>query len=317
MSQKISFVIPCYKSESTIETVVAEIREEVAKLQDYDYEIIAVDDNSPDHVYEVLRRLASNDSRIKVLRFARNFGQHAGMLAGMRFAKGDFIVFLDDDGQCPMDRLGDLLAPLSEGADVAIARYGKKKQSFFKNLCSWGNEFAAELLVGKPKELQLGNFMAISKVIALEMCRYTGPYPYISGLFLRASDKIVNVSMPERERMSGVSTYTFRKLFSLWLNSFTAFSIKPLQWVSILGAMIAFGGAGYGIFIVLQRLMNPGIAIGWSSIMAALLLLGGMILFVLGMIGEYLGRMYLTLSQTPQYVVREQLNMEQGTENNL
>lgn len=310
MSKRISFVIPCYKSEATIETVVAEIRDEVSRLQVYDYEIVAVDDNSPDHVFDVLCRLALNDARIKVLRFARNFGQHAGMLAGLRAATGDYIVFLDDDGQCPMDHLRDLLVPLLAGADVAIARYGKKKQSFFKNLCSRGNEFAAEILVGKPKELQLGNFMALTRGIASEMCHYTGPYPYISGLFLRASDKIVNVPMPERERMNGVSTYTFRKLFSLWLNSFTAFSIKPLQWVSFWGAMIAVLGMGYGGIIVASKLINPAIAIGWSSIMAALLLLGGMILFVLGMIGEYLGRMYLTISQTPQYVIREQLNVK-------
>lgn len=305
----LSFVIPCYRSEKTIERVIQEVIDAAEKLN-HTYEIIAVDDNSPDHVYEVLTGLAWKNRNIRVLHFSKNFGQHAGLMAGIRSSAGEVVVTLDDDGQCPMDYLSDLILPLKNGCDIAIAQYGRKKQSLFKNVCSNLNEIAANILVDKPKNLQMGNFMAFKRFIADEISRYTGPYPYLSGLLFRSSGHLINVPMEERARMEGGTTYTLRKLFALWLNSFTAFSIKPLRFATLAGAFIAAVGFFYGAFIILRKLTNPAIIVGWSSLVVLQTILGGLILLVLGLIGEYLGRIYMSINQTPQYIIDKTVNFD-------
>lgn len=312
MSKKISFVIPCYRSEHTIGKVIDEIITILSHMQEYDYEIIAVDDFSPDDVFHVLKYMADKNEKIKVIGFSKNFGQHAGMMAGVNASTGDYVVFLDDDGQCPIDRLDEMIKPLGD-YDITIAKYGKKKQSMFKNICSSLNEFAANILIDKPKDLQMGNFMVIKRFVAEEIKNYKGPYPYISGLLFRSSNRILNVPMEERKRMEGKTTYTLRKMFSLWLNSFTAFSIKPLRAAAIMGILCSMIGVLYGIFVIIRKIVNPAVMIGYSSLMAMLLFIGGMILFVMGIIGEYIGRIYMCVNETPQYVIKKRVNFTDET----
>ncbi len=302
---ELSFIIPCYRSENTVEHVIDEIAKTVASMSIEDYEIIAVDDCSPDHVYDVLKRISISNPRVRAIRFSKNFGQHAGMIAGVQHSRGDICVFLDDDGQCPIDHLGELIEPLHNGYDVAIVEYGKKKQSLFKNIGSIFNEIVANLLIDKPKDIQMGNFMAFRRFVADEIARYKGPYPYISGLLFRSSAKVINVPIEERERMEGGTTYTFKKLVALWVNSFTAFSIKPLRMATIAGGCAAVLGLLLAVATVIRKIVTPVMTVGWSSTIAVILFLGGLILFVLGIIGEYIGRIYMTLNETPQYVIAE------------
>lgn len=311
----ISFIIPCYRSEETIGNVIGEIEKKIQELSIDDYEIIAIDDCSPDDVYLVLKKMGETNSRIKAIQFSKNFGQHAGMIAGIRHSCGKICVCLDDDGQCPIQFLDDLIKPLALGYDISIAQYGKKKQSLFKNIGSQFNEMVANILIDKPKDIQMGNFMAFRRFIADEICQYIGPYPYISGLLFRSSAKVINVPMQERRRMCGRTTYTFRKLFSLWVNSFTAFSIKPLRFATTVGTISSIIGLCLAFITAIRKLVNPAIAIGWSSTMAIILLLGGLILFVLGVIGEYIGRIYMSINATPQYVISDTNNIN-GSQNN-
>lgn len=311
--QKISFVIPCYRSEQTIGHVIDEIRAQMQN-RSCDYEIVAVNDCSPDRVFDVLSRMAQEDEHIKVISFAKNFGQHSAMMAGVRFSTGDVIVFLDDDGQCPLEELGRLLAPLSQGADVAIARYGVKAQSLFKNFGSLVNEVAANLLIDKPKDIQMGNFMAFRRFVADEMLRYHGPYPYISGLLFRSSARVVNVPMKELPRLAGGTTYTLTKLVSLWVSSFTAFSVQPLRVATFIGILSAIVGILLAAFIVARKILHPEIAVGWSSLMSIGRFSSGLIMFMLGIIGEYVGRIYLCLSDTPQYVIRDTVNIDRRSD---
>lgn len=279
-------------------------------MDEIDYEIIAVDDNSPDRVFEVLRQIAKGDEKIKAVRLAKNFGQHSGMLAGLYYSTGDICVFLDDDGQCPIDKLNELIVPLHKDWDIAIAKYRVKKQSLFKNLGSIFNEVVANLLIDKPKDIRMGNFIALKKYVADELVQYRGPYPYISGLLFRSSARVINVPMEERHRLEGGTTYTFRKLVALWLNSFTAFSIKPLRFATIVGGVFSMGGIIFAAYVIIRKIVYPVIAIGWSSTMSVILILGGLILFVLGIIGEYIGRIYMSINGAPQYVIRESVNIE-------
>lgn len=312
--KKISFVIPCYGSEKTIEFVINEIVEVVKeKANEYDYEIIAINDCSPDNVLSVLIRLANSNKKIKVIDFAKNFGKHAGVLAGFKFASGDYIVGLDDDGQCPVNHLWELLEPIiNNKSDYSMAGYNKVKQSVFKNIGSTINSLMSHILLKKPKNLYFSNFYAMKKYIAKEMIRYNNPYPYLEGLTLRTTDSFAIVPMEERERYEGNGNFTLHKSISLWLNGFTAFSVKPLRVSSIIGILCSFIGFIFGLAVIIKKLINPLIVIGYSSIMATLLFVGGIIMLMLGLIGEYIGRIYISINNSPQYVIKDIINYDEG-----
>lgn len=309
--QTISFIIPCYASEHSVALVIDEIRSVVAQRPEYDYEVVAVNDFSPDNVLSVLREQASIDEKVKVIDLAKNGGRHNALICGCHYVSGDYVVFIDDDQQCPCDRLWDLLDPLTSGKyDVSIAKYPKKTQSRFKNFGSKVNDQVANWLLEKDKDLKFSNFSAMRRFVCNEIIRYTNPYPYLSGLMLRATSRVCNVTMEERERTIGVGHYNFKKSFALWMNSFTAFSVKPLRFATSCGVLFAFVGVIMAVYTVVHKLISPSVAVGYSSLMAALLFIGGMIMFMLGLIGEYIGRIYISLNNSPQYVVRETLNLE-------
>ncbi len=312
--QTISFVIPCYASEGSVALVMDEIRAVVAQRPEYDYEIVAVNDCSPDNVLSVLRQQAAQDRRVKVIDLAKNGGRHNALICGCHYTTGDYVAFIDDDLQCPTDRFWDLLAPLESGDyDVSIAKYPKKTQSGLKNFGSKVNDTVANWLLGKDKDLKFSNYSVMRRFVKDEVIRYTNPYPYLSGLMLRATSRVTNVVMEERERTIGVGHYNFKKSFALWMNSFTAFSVKPLRLATTLGVICAFVGVITGVYTVIHKFLVPTVAVGYSSLMAAMLFLGGMIMFLLGLIGEYIGRIYISLNNSPQYVVRETLNVEEAT----
>jgi len=311
MQHFFSFVIPCYRSEYTIAPVIEEIIYKMKEQPGICYEIITVNDCSPDNVLSVLKDISERNKFIKVLDLARNGGKHAAMMAGFSVAQGDIIINLDDDGQCPLDQLWNLVEPLYDGYDISIAKYAEKKQSRFKNFGSKMNDIMATTLISKPKELQLSNFSAVKRFVVDEMLNYKNPYPYVEGLYLRTTSKIKNVTMEERERTVGTSNYTFRKSLALWINGFTAFSVKPLRVATFLGVVCALVGFVYGFFTIVNKLLNPEILMGYSSLMAVLLFIGGLIMIMLGLIGEYIGRIYISINMSPQYVIRETINLDE------
>lgn len=306
---KLSFVIPCYRSYDTVVDVCDEIINVVSNRDGYDYEIIAVNDCSPDNVMEKLTELAAANNRIKVIDLAKNVGKHCALMAGFHFSSGDYVICVDDDGQCPMDHLWDLLKPLDDGQDVAMAQYGEKAQSKFKNFGSRMNNWMMETFLQKPENIQFANFAAMKSYVVKEIIKYNHPYAYINGLLLRTTKNIVNVPMMERARKVGVGGYTFKKSLALWINGITAFSIEPLRIASYLGVFSAFLGCMVAIIVVIRKIMFPDIYAGWTSLMACMLFLGGIILTVLGLIGEYIGRIYICINEAPQYTIRSTQNI--------
>ena len=303
--KKISFVIPCYRSENTVEGVVLEIKEAMNKLGQYTYEVILINDSSPDNTWKTIERLSAENENVIGVNFSKNFGQHAALMAGMRETTGDYVVCLDDDGQTPANEVDKLLLALEEGADAVYARYGNKKHSLFRNFGSRVNDMMTRIMLGKPKELFVSSYFGVKRFVVEDMVRYQNSYPYVIGLVLRATKNIVNVDVTHREREEGRSGYTLKKLLGLWFNGFTAFSVTPLRIATVIGVFCAVLGFAYGLYLFIRRLVDPNMVMGFSSIMCTILFVGGMLMIMLGLVGEYIGRIYICLNNSPQYVIRE------------
>lgn len=316
MKTKVSFVIPCYRSAQTLPRVVEELQTAMEAMQDYDYEVILVNDCSPDDTFEVIRRLSGENRRIRGINLARNFGQHSALMAGFRYGEGDIVVCLDDDGQTPAREVGKLLAGIRQGADVVYAKYNQKHHSGFRNWGSRINERMTRVMLGKPKDLYLSSYFAARRFVIEEVKRYENAYPYVIGLVLRTTGNIVNVEVTHRERAAGESGYTLGKLLALWFNGFTAFSVKPLRIATISGALCAMAGFLYGIYTIVKKIFinPPGLVTGFSALMSVLVFMGGMLMLMLGLVGEYMGRMYISMNNSPQYVIREMVGAGEDEE---
>lgn len=309
---RLSFVVPCYRSEGTINLVVEEITRTVAERRNYDYEIILVNDCSPDNLWEVLKALARRDPKIKVLSLSKNMGKHAAVLAGYAVATGEYVVDVDDDFQSPVNELWRLLDPvIKDECDYATAKYPIKHSALWKRIGSSLNLFMSSTLLDKPSDLRFENFSVMKRFVAKEVIKYRHPYAYLEGLTLRITRRIRTVEMHQRKRAGQVpSNFTLRKSVALWANGLTAFSVKPLRMALVLGVTIGSSGFAIAAWIVVRRILNPNIAAGFSSIMATILIMSGLIMILLGMIGEYLGRVYICINDSPQYVVKESCNVE-------
>ncbi len=306
-TKKVSFIIPCYRSEETIEGVVCEIRDTMLTLPQYTYDIFLVNDCSPDNTFSVIQKLCHQYDNITGISLAKNFGQHSALMAGLRKSDGDIVVCLDDDGQTPADEVGKLLVGIEEGSDVVYAQYETKKHSAFRNFGTWMNDVMTRVMLGKPKDLHLTSYFAAKRFVVESMLAYEKSYPYIIGLVLRATKNISNVPVNHRSREVGASGYTMKKLLSLWFNGFTAFSILPLRMATVAGSVCAGLGFLYGLYTIIKKLVNPEVPMGFSALMTVVVFIGGMLMLMLGLVGEYIGRIYISINNSPQYVIREEI----------
>ena len=306
--KSVSFIIPCYRSENTLGVVVDEIIDTMKDSGEYTYEILLINDGSPDNTWGVINEIAAKHSEIVTgINFAKNFGQHAALMAGLNASKGDYVVCLDDDGQTPAGEVFKLLNALRDGADAVYARYAHKQHNSFRNFGTAMNEWMAEVMLGKPKELFVSSYFGVRRFVVNEMIKYDSSFPYVIGLVLRTTSNVVNVDVNHRKREVGQSGYNLGKLFMLWINGFTAFSIKPLRLATMVGFLLSVAGFLFGIYTIILKLVYPYASNykGYYALMSALVFIGGMILFMLGMVGEYVGRTYIAQNKNPQYVIRE------------
>lgn len=304
----ISVAIPCYKSKNTITAVVNEIRDTIKSRPEHDYQIILVNDYPFDETFSVIKSLCENDSKITGVNLSRNFGQTSAKFAAIPYVKGDVLVYMDDDGQHPADGIIQLAEKVAEGYDVVFAYFKNKQHSAFKRITSKINSKMAEMNGTKVKGVHRSSFYAVSR-FAIDACKnYNSPFPTMMGYLNTLVGKTTEIEMPHRARLEGKSNYTLKKLLKLWLTVFTNFSVVPLRMIAFLGIAIAVLGFLTGIGIVVAKLVNPAMVAGYASTMAVLLFLGGLILLALGFIGEYIGRIYMTVSNLQQYRIREVIN---------
>ena len=302
-----SIVIPCYNSSHTIRTVVEETAAEMERLGRTPFEFVLTDDCSPDGgaTLAELEALADEHPYVKVIELARNSGQHNASMAALNYAEGDVIISMDDDGQTHCSQLSKLFDKFDEGYDLVFGYYEDKKHSGFRNFGSWVNFETVRILIGKPKEMKTSSFWIIRKYVRDYIIQFRSQYTHLQGLFLRtvAQDKIASVPVEHFERAYGKSNYTMKKLVGLWSN-IMGFSIVPLKMAQRVGTVLTIGGLIGALVVFIRRLMHPNMAMGWASMMVALFFFSGMIIFFLGIIGEYIGRMFQNMSNAPQFVVR-------------
>lgn len=307
--QKISFVIPCYHSAQTVGNVVRDIVDTVLVRSEFQYEIILVNDNPPDDTWRVICEMCRNNPNIHGICFTKNFGQHAALMAGYRKVTGDIVVSLDDDGQNPPQEMFKLIDALNEKTDLVYAKYIQKKRSLFRNFGSKVNDWMVQWLLNKPKELYLASYYAAKRFIIDEMVKCENPFPYIDGLALRSTSEYINVDIVHKERAAGNSGYSIAKLVGLWMNGLTSFSVKPLRIATFSGFCISLFGLVLAIIIIIQKLiLKDAVSAGWPSIMTVVLILDGAIMIMLGLVGEYVGRIYITMNKSPQYVIKDEVN---------
>lgn len=308
---KISFCIPCYRSEKTIGIVIDDIHRMMKSHGDqYDTEIVCVVDGSPDNVFEVLCDLAKVDDSIKVINLSKNYGQPGARMASLQYATGDFQVCLDDDGQCPMENLWALMEPVLNGCDVSIAKYPVKRQSWFKNFGSSINEKMVHFLLDVPNDYYFSNFWVMKSYVTQQILNYHNPYPYITGLIAQITRNIAYVEMEEHERISGTTGYTLKKLFESWLNGALNFSVKPVRMATFLGGICSLIGFIFVAIIVIRKLLGTDINVGFTSLFSIILIVGGLQMIILGVLGEYIARTFISINNIPQYVVKDTINID-------
>ena len=301
---RISCVIPCYHSDKTLAHVVRDIEKVMGTRPQNEYEIILVNDNPPDETWDLIQRLQAENPRIHGVCFSRNFGQHSALMAGYRRVTGDIVVSLDDDGQNPPAEMFRLIDAVDSKHDIAYADYPRKQHSAFRNLGSKMTNRMFTWLLEKPKDLYMASYWAAKRFVIDQMIRNESPFPYVDGLALQSTSRIVNVPVDHLAREEGESGYTLFSLIRVWMNAFTSFSVKPLRLATFLGGATAAGGLIVGLILVVRKLiLREQIDAGWTSLVALLLFFFGVLLIVMGLVGEYVGRVFLSINRKPQYVV--------------
>jgi undecaprenyl-phosphate 4-deoxy-4-formamido-L-arabinose transferase len=267
------------------------------------FELLLVNDASPDNSWQVICSLAEHHAFIKGISLRRNFGQHNAIMAGLHYVNGDFIVLMDDDLQHPPHAVGDLVRALSSGYDVCYTHYLNRQHATWKKLGSQFNDWAATRLLGKPKGLYLSSFKGMRKEIAQEIIQYDGPYAYIDGLIFDVTRSITTIDIEHQARQEGEGNYNLRRSLSLWLKMATSFSVLPLRIATYTGFLLAAVSSIMIIFVLVEKLLHPELPAGWASLIATILFIGGIQTLCIGVMGEYLGRTYLKLNRKPQFIV--------------
>jgi glycosyltransferase involved in cell wall biosynthesis len=299
----LSVVIPVYRGAATVASLVAALSE----LRPFaGLEVVLVNDGSPDESADVCRELLLTASvPITYIEHARNFGEHNAVMTGLRRARGAYVITMDDDLQNSPGEVVRLYDHARLGGwDVVYTRYAKKQHPLWRNLGSRFVNRVADVVLDKPRGLYLSSFRCMSSMVVRAITRYRGPYPYVDGLVMQVTQQITSIEVAHLPRKEGQSGYTFRRLIRLWLNLATNFSLAPLRLAVFAGLGMALLGVLGAVEVVIEALLTPNRPSGWASTMVVILLVGGVQSIILGVVGEYVGRTFLSTNGTPQAVVR-------------
>lgn len=297
MSLNLSIVIPVYNGANTIEKLVEKLEEDLNGLT---FEIVLVNDGSPDNSADICRKIAQQNSNVTFISLRKNFGEFNAVMCGLSNVKGQYTVIIDDDFQNPPSEILKLLNKAKEGNyDVVYSYYTVKKHSMFRNGGSWLVNYLTTFLLRKPRNLYLSSFKLIHKEVVDEIIKYQGPFPYIDGLIFRVTDNISNVLVNHDSRQNGQSNYSLRKLTSLFLTILFGYSLIPIRLTLFAGLFSMFFALVYMVLYLTNTIGE------WGS--PIVIFFSGVLLCSIALLGEYLGKNYLTINGTPQYVIKEKI----------
>lgn len=300
--KEISIVIPVYNSHECVAELSRQIKD---ALKGIDYEQIMVNDCSKDSSWEEIQKEAKQNPNLIGINLRKNGGQDSAILTGLNYASGKWIVIMDDDLQHSPYDIPKLYEEAKKGFDVVYANFEAKKQKLWKNMGSWFNGKISEIAIQKPKEIYLSPFKIVSKGVIDEMVKFNNLFPYIDGLIFQVTRNITQIDIEHHERELGQSNYNLIKSIKVFLRMLFGFSTMPLNLASWTGFFSAIAGFGLAIFYFVEFLMGKADVTGWTTIVILILILGGLILVALGIIGKYLGQVYLTVNNQPKFIVKE------------
>ena len=299
----LSIVVPVYRGAATLPRLLAAL----SKLRPQGgIEVILVNDGSPDNSAEICAELVrTSPVALTYVEHARNYGEHNAVMTGLRQAAGAYVITMDDDLQNPPEEVLRLYDHARLGGwDVVYTRYVDKRHSRWRNLGSRFANRVADRLLDKPRGLYLSSFRCMSSMVVRAVTRYSGPYPYVDGLIMEVTQRIDSIEVSHLPRADGQSNYNLRRLVRLWLNLATSFSLAPLRIATLAGAVLAMLGAVGAVLVIAEALIRRDTPSGWASTMIVLLLVSGVQSLILGVLGEYVGRTFLSANGKPQGTVR-------------
>lgn len=302
---KLSIVIPVFNSQDCLEELYSQIEN---SLNYGSFELIFVNDKSSDNSWEKIINICKSNKNVTGISLRKNSGQDNAIMAGLKISKGEYIVIMDDDLQHSPSDILNLYNECVKGYDVCYGLFKNKKQKSWKKIGSWINGKLSEKILSKPKEIYLSPFKIIKNCIVNEIVEYNGPYPYIDALLLSVTNNITQIPIEHHKRFYGKGKFNFVRSFSVFLKHSTGYSIYPLRLAIYLGFTAAFLSVIYGIYILYDYYNGSGKVEGWASTVLLIVLFGGIILICLGIIGEYVGRIFLTLNKKPQYSIEKVIN---------
>ena len=300
---KLSIIVPVYNSEECLLELNDQVEQALASFPSY--ELILVNDRSSDNSWKKIVEICEKNKKALGITLRKNSGQDNAIMAGLKFAKGEYIIIMDDDLQHSPHDILSLYNECIKGYDICYALFSGKKQKNWKNFGSWLNGKLSEKLISKPKEIYLSPFKVFRREIAQEIIQYTGPYPYIDALLLTITHNISQVPAEHHARHKGKSNFNLLRSVSVFLKHATGYSVYPLRLAIYLGFVSSLFAFIFGAYFLIDYFMHGTKVEGWISTILLILLFGGSILISLGIIGEYVGRIFLTINKKPQYTIEK------------
>ena len=302
----ISIIIPVFNSAKTISILVDDIIKTLG--ENYKFEVILVNDSSRDNSEEKCKELVAKYSNITLFSLSKNVGEHNAIMAGLNKCSGEYAVTMSDDLQHSASALQELIKygiKEKDNFDVVYTHYEKKRDSFLKNFGSKFNGFIVNLLLNKPKSLYISDFRFINRFLIDEITKYKFPFTYIDGIILDITNRLGRVKVEHNERVQGKSGYTLIKMLQLWSNMSTSFSILPLRLSMLMGLTLSILGFILAVLFFIERLVDDTVTSGFASIFVSVTIFSGAILIALGLMGEYVGRIFISLNKKPQFIIRD------------
>lgn len=302
----ISIIIPVFNSESTIEILVNNIIKTLG--ENYKFEIILINDSSKDNTEEKCKKLVEKYTSVVLYSLSKNFGEHNAVMAGLNKCSGDYAIIMDDDLQHSADSLLELIKfgiKEKNNFDVVYTYFDNMKYNFFRNLGRKFNNFIANLLLDKPKFLYLSSFKLINRFLITEIIKYKSPFTYIDGIILGITSRIGRIKVGHDKRVHGKSGYTIKKLLQVWSSMFTGFSVIPLRLSLGLGWILSVLGFIFALSTLVEKIVDNTVPSGYTALIIIVTIFSGVILIALGLLGEYVGRIFISLNKKPQFTIRD------------